>query len=125
MVKTMNTIPSKTQSFRKWEEALNRKRARFFFLRKPSRKKDISQRAGSTEAKAMKYPSHLSSQKEGRPWYCQFFSLRLKSSKMSQIKTEIKTENRKVFRDPERGEAFLILKFKLSITKMKGHQAKQ
>ncbi len=44
---------------------------------------------------------------------------------MSQTKTEIKAEKRKVFVDSESGETFLILKFRLSITKIKDHHAKQ
>jgi hypothetical protein len=44
---------------------------------------------------------------------------------MSQAKTEIKAEKRNIFVDSESGEAFLILKFKLSITKIKDHHAKQ
>lgn len=44
---------------------------------------------------------------------------------MSQTKTETNAEKRNIFMDSESGEAFLILKFKLSIIRIKDHQAKQ
>jgi hypothetical protein len=43
-----------TENFRKRGVTFSRKRARFFFLSKPSVKQDISCRAGITDAKAMK-----------------------------------------------------------------------
>ncbi|NIM91082.1 MAG: hypothetical protein GTO17_09055 [Candidatus Aminicenantes bacterium] len=37
----------------------------------------------------------------------------------------MKAEKRKFFTESERGEAFLLLKFKLSITRIKDHQEQQ
>jgi len=49
----------------------------------------------------------------------------LKSSKMSQTKTEIKAEKRNTRVDSLKGEDLFFRKFRLSRKRMKDHQAKQ